>query len=98
MHAEKDWILYAAYTDKTMERDALAYELWQEMGHYAPRWRYVELLILSNSEFRIPHEFNPVHSSTNSYRGVYVLMEKIKRGKHRLNIKQLHKEDAQEPE
>ena len=37
MPAESDWILLAAYTDRTLMRDALAYELWREMGYWAPR-------------------------------------------------------------
>ena len=43
MPKESDWILFPAYTDKTMLRDVMAYELWRQMGHWAPRTRYVEL-------------------------------------------------------
>lgn len=50
MPAEHDWILYAPYTDKTMMRDALTYELSRQMGWYATRSKYVELFI--NNEYR----------------------------------------------
>jgi hypothetical protein len=49
MPKESDWILYPAYLDKTMIRDVLAYELWRQMGYWAPRTRYVHLFIHTNS-------------------------------------------------
>lgn len=42
---EEDWILYAPYTDKSMIRDALTYELGRQMGSYAPRTVFVELFL-----------------------------------------------------
>ena len=168
MPMESDWILYPAYTDKTLFRDVLGYELWRAMGHYAVRCRYVELFIKkprSEKELKWLNELNwlrdPLkfgifearHPATGTawnvlgemdeewtavcgskpvkegfsfhemnappglgscyltkagigsngvtmadYEGVYILMEKIKRGKHRLNIQKLRPEDSQEPE
>ncbi len=69
--AENDWILYAPYNDKTFMRDILAYQLFRNMGHYAPRSVLCELYL--NSE----------------YYGVYVLVEKIKQDKNRVNITKL---------
>lgn len=63
-----DWILFAAYDDKTLLRDALAYHLGRQLGRYASRSRFVELVL--NGE----------------YQGVYVLLEKIKRDKNRVDI------------
>lgn len=85
---EEDWVLYAPYEDKTLIRDVLAYELANRMGHYAPRTRYVELFL--NTSRR------PL--SLRDYAGVYVLMEKIKRGKDRVNIAKLGPKDLSEPE
>ncbi|HQD10501.1 MAG TPA: CotH kinase family protein, partial [Flavihumibacter sp.] len=68
MPAESDWVLYAPYTDKTLMRNVLAYTLAAKTGHWAPRCRYVELVL------------------NGDYRGVYVLLEKIKRGKNRVDI------------
>ncbi|MDQ3050416.1 MAG: CotH kinase family protein [Bacteroidota bacterium] len=43
MPSESDWILNANYTDKTLMRNVLAYNISQQMGHYATRWRYCEV-------------------------------------------------------
>jgi hypothetical protein len=45
MPAEHDWILYAPYTDKTLIRNVLTYRLANEMGYYASRTRFCELVI-----------------------------------------------------
>lgn len=45
MPAESDWVLDAAYLDKTALRNAMSYELMRRMGHYAPRTRHVELVL-----------------------------------------------------
>lgn len=68
---EEDWILYAPFNDKSLMRDALAYKLGREMGRYAPRTRYCEVVL------------------NGSYQGVYVLIEKIKRDKNRVDISNL---------
>jgi spore coat protein CotH len=45
MPAESDWILNANYTDKSFLRNVMAYQLWQNMGHYATRYHFVELIL-----------------------------------------------------
>lgn len=45
MPAESDSILNANYTDKTLARNAMAYQLSQNMGHYSIRYKYVEVVI-----------------------------------------------------
>jgi hypothetical protein len=86
--AEDDWVLYAPYEDKTMIRDVLAYELANQTGHYAPHTRYVELFVNTSSR--------PL--AMRDYAGVYVLIEKIKRGKNRVNIAKLDPQNRNEPE
>jgi subtilisin-like proprotein convertase family protein len=49
MPAESDWILNANYTDKTLCRNVMAYQTWMNMGHYATRYRFVEVVI--NNEY-----------------------------------------------
>jgi hypothetical protein len=71
MPPESDWVLYAPYTDKTLMRNFLAYTLAREMGQWAPRCRYVELIV------------------DNDYKGIYLLVEKIKRNSARVNISKL---------
>lgn len=73
--AESDWILFAPYNDKSLIRDVLAYKIAQDMGHYAPRTRYCEVVI--NGE----------------YMGIYVLLEKIKRDKNRVDINKLNPDE-----
>jgi len=85
--AEWDWILYAPFPDKTMMRDALAYELHTGMGHWAPRTRYVELFVSGEGR----------RLSKADYAGVYVLEERIKRDKNRVDLKKLEPDDNSEP-
>ncbi|HEY9046352.1 MAG TPA: CotH kinase family protein [Ohtaekwangia sp.] len=73
---EEDWILFAPYNDKSLMRDALSYKLGRDLGHYATRTKYVELVLNGN------------------YEGIYVLMEKIKRDKNRVNIEKLDPEET----
>lgn len=42
---EEDWILYAPYTDKSFLRDAITYELGNDLGRYAPGTRVCELFL-----------------------------------------------------
>ncbi len=84
---ESDWVLYAPYSDKTLIRDALAYELSNQMGRYAPRTRFVEVY-LDRSGGKL---------GQRDYMGVYVLVEKIKRDKNRVNIAELSASDTTEP-
>jgi hypothetical protein len=71
MPAESDWVLIANHSDKSLLNNALAFDLFQRMGHYAPRWRFVELFV------------------NDTYVGVYLLTEKIKRGAERVDIAKL---------
>lgn len=48
MPAENDWILYGPYNDKSLVRDALIYRLSNDIGRYASRTAYCEVL-LNNS-------------------------------------------------
>ncbi|MEI6060224.1 MAG: CotH kinase family protein [Bacteroidota bacterium] len=45
MPSESDWILNANYTDKSLMRNVMAYQVWQNMGHYATRYHFVELML-----------------------------------------------------
>jgi PKD repeat protein/subtilisin-like proprotein convertase family protein len=71
-----DYLLLANHADKTLMRNALTYELSRQMGQYATRGRYCELII------------------NGRYRGVYLLLERIKRGSERLDIPKLETRDT----
>ena len=45
MPEENDWILYAPYSDKSLMRNVLAYELANRMGRYASRTRFCEVVL-----------------------------------------------------
>lgn len=45
MPAEHDWILLAHYNDKVFMRNKLAYDLFEEMGHYSARSQYCEVVL-----------------------------------------------------
>jgi hypothetical protein len=45
MPQENDWILIANYNDKTFLRNVLAFDLFEKMGHYAPRTKLCEVVI-----------------------------------------------------
>ncbi|MFC0876736.1 CotH kinase family protein [Saccharicrinis sp. FJH2] len=45
MPKENDWILLANYNDKVFVRNTLAFKLFREMGHYAPRTKFCEVSI-----------------------------------------------------
>lgn len=77
-HSHDKWILKGPYADMTLMRDSLAFELSRKMGEYAPRTMFIELYLVENLTFTV--------NSTEHYQGVFVLEEKIERGKHRVDI------------
>jgi hypothetical protein len=85
--ADAEWILYAPYPDKTLIRDVLAYELSNNLGRYASRTRFIEVFFNPGAE----------RLGESHYVGLYVLVEKIKRSPHRVNIAELDPEDDTEP-
>ena len=42
---DNDWILYAPYTDKSLIRNVLTYQLGNDMGRWAPRTQLCELVL-----------------------------------------------------
>ena len=43
--AGSDWVLHSCGFDPTCMRNTLAFELARQMGHYAPRTRFIELFV-----------------------------------------------------
>ncbi len=87
MPKEHKWILQAPYADKSLMRNYLAYTKTRQIDetqYYAVRSHFVELLIRNGDAY--------------SYNGVYVLMEKIKRDKNRLNIEKLSADENLPPD
>jgi hypothetical protein len=80
MPAENDWILNCMVFDSTFIRDYLNFNLSRQLGEYASRTEYCELMI------------------NGSYRGLYLLEEKIKGDDNRVDITELSITDNYLPE
>lgn len=46
--SDNDWVLYAPYTDKALMRNVLTYKLGNEMGRWAPRTQFCEVILNGN--------------------------------------------------
>lgn len=75
--AEEDFILHGPYSDKTLMRNVLIFDIANKMGQYASRTRYVELMV------------------NDSYQGIYVMMERIKRDENRVDIAKLNVDEIE---
>ena len=75
MPDENDWVLNSLAFDSSLIRDYLSYNLSREMGQYASRGRYCEVLV------------------NGDYKGLYVLMEKLKLDDNRINIAEMTSSD-----
>jgi hypothetical protein len=73
---ENDWVFYSPYVDETLIRNALAFRLANDIGRYASRTRFFELVL------------------NGDYQGLYVLLEKIKRDKNRVNVSEMDADDT----
>lgn len=87
--AESDWVLNGPYSDKTLMRNYLAFEFSNRIGRYASQTKFVEVFLNSNGDRTI---------QARHYVGVYLLLEKIKRGKNRVPIQPLQPTDNKSPE
>jgi hypothetical protein len=76
MPAESDWVLLGPYSDKSLLRDALTFELSRSMGRWAPRGVFVELFLREGAPRPAPEE----------YQGLYLLTERISRGTARVDL------------
>ncbi len=85
---EHNWILYAPYTDYTLMRNVVAYQLFEDQGWYSPRTKFVELYLHTGN--------GPV--TRQHYHGVYVLVERIKWDNNRVDITKIEPHENSEPE
>jgi CotH protein/type IX secretion system substrate protein len=74
---ENDWILHGPYSDKSLIRNALTFDIGRKMMDYASRTRFCELFI------------------NDEYRGLYLMMERIKRDAARVDIATLNPDDIE---
>ncbi len=80
MPADGDWRLRNPWNDKTLLNDFLAFELFEKMGHYSVRRRFVEVFVDTGGG-RL--------SYPGDYVGIEVLSEQIKVDGDRVDIDEL---------
>ena len=86
--AESDFVLYAPDNfEPVLIHNPLIYQLSNEVGRYASRTRLVEVYLVTAN--------GPVWAT--NYNGIYVLEEKIKWDKNRVDIDKIHSVDNLNP-
>ena len=88
MPSEADWKLRNPYADKCLMNDFLAYEMFEQMGNYSCRRKFVEVFV-DTGVGRL--------SYPGDYIGVEVFLEKIERGNDRVDIAELTPAHTNEP-
>lgn len=74
MGAKEDWVLHGPYVDRSLIHNVVINHLSNQIGRYAPETRLASLAL------REPGQ------SASKELGVYVLMERIRFSKHRLQV------------
>src|SRR5690606_28195213 len=69
-------------------RNAIGYRLWASLGYYATRTTFVEVYLNTTNHDAIEETYN----------GVYLLTEKIKRDSNRVAISRLRPEHTELPQ
>ncbi|MFT5042962.1 MAG: hypothetical protein ACI8TX_003959, partial [Hyphomicrobiaceae bacterium] len=86
--SESDWVFNGPHTDKALVRNSFSFELGREIGIEAPRTKHFEMFLSTGG----------AELTSSEYVGVYVLFEKIKQGKNRIDITEMSPSDNGEPE
>ena len=90
--SESDWVLYAPNGfEPVLIHNPMAHELMRQMGRYSPRTRLCEVYLKDDGG-------TPGPLTDNDYNGVYVIEEKIKIGKNRVDIDKLQPEQTAPPQ
>lgn len=79
MPKENDWVLYGPFNELTLMKNVLTFQLVRELGYYVSRTKYCELMLKTGFTWK--------------YNGVYVMMEKIKQDKNRVDISKMDLDD-----
>jgi hypothetical protein len=82
--AGSGWVLHGPYSDKTLMRNRLAYELAGRLRLNSPRTQYAELFVRQGAW-------------GTAYQGVYLVVEAISRGEHHVDITALEPGDTSAP-
>ncbi|KAG2495553.1 hypothetical protein HYH03_006496 [Edaphochlamys debaryana] len=79
------WLLQSLALDRSLLRDALAFQLARLQGRWAPRSVFVELWVVEDGSWRV--------DASKHYRGIYAVTEPISRGPDRVDISKLTSAD-----
>jgi hypothetical protein len=88
MPSESDWILYSSVFDDSLMNNSFMYELSNRVGPYAVRTHHVEYFLNTGGD----------QLTMADHKGVFVFMEKIKRGPDRVDVEQLDPGDNTQPD
>lgn len=93
MPAESDWVFYASDNfEPVLIHNAYMHQLSRDVGRYSPRTRTVEVYLnTAGGAVTVPS------AGGGNYNGVYIVEEKIKVGKDRVDIDKLELENTTEP-
>ena len=91
MPSESDWVLYAPWSDKSLMRDVLTFGTMRKLrsDYMAARTKYCEVLFNQTAGAAVGYG--------GSYKGVYVIKEKLKTGKDRVDVAKLNSLTATAP-
>lgn len=77
MAKSSDWVLNGPFADKSLMRNYIALKTSRNIMEYAPDVRFCEVFLIDDNSTEIKEKH---------YKGVYVMIEKIKRGDKRVDI------------
>ena len=77
MPKESEWVLNGPFLDKSLMRNYIALNTASKIMEYAPRVKFCEVIMVDDGNKEV---------NEDNYRGVYILVEKIKRDDKRVDI------------
>ena len=77
MPSESEWVLNGPFLDKSLMRNYIALNTASKIMEYTPRAKFCEVIMVEDGDKEL---------SEDNYRGVYILVEKIKRDDKRVDI------------
>lgn len=86
MNKESDWILNGPFADKSLIRNYIVYKTSKDIVEYSPDVRLCEVFVINDGSEILKKEH---------YKGVYVMIEKIKRGEDRVDIVKSQKDTSE---
>ncbi|MDQ2647184.1 MAG: CotH kinase family protein, partial [Myxococcota bacterium] len=89
MPADADWVLSdPVIMDRSLIRNAVSFEISNRIGRYAPRTRFAEAFLVDDGG----------SVTLAKYLGFYTVIEKIKRGRERVDIDKLEESETAPPD